>query len=277
MAMWSSKTLLSLLPVFWLEIFMAAKQKDGSGRKSGKNATAEAGKKSVGRKRSRIRRLLRVFFFVIVFILLAPLFLLAIYRLEFIHPVSAHMVREGVFGHGMQREWVDIEDMSPVLYQSILVSEDGKFCAHNGIDWEALNKVIEDAIDGEKTRGASTITMQMVKNLFLWNGRSYIRKGLEVPLAMIADRILSKKRIMEIYLNTAEWDKGIFGVELAAQNYFGRSATNIGPRHSSLLAVTLPNPKKRNAAKPTRNMNHVAAIVRKRARASGEYVKCLSS
>jgi len=105
--------------------------------------------------------------------------------------------------------------------------------------YRALNQVIEDAIDGEKTRGASTITMQLVKNLFLWPNRSFIRKGLEVPYAMMAELILPKKRIMEIYLNIAEWDKGIFGIELAAQKYFNRSAAKLGPRYSSLLAVTL--------------------------------------
>lgn len=225
--------------------------------------------------RSLRSRVLKYGFLLAVFFVCAPVVLLLIYKIEFVRPVSTLMVKEGVFGSGAKREWVEIEDMAPVLYQSVLVSEDGKFCSHNGIDWDALNAVIEDAIDGEKTRGASTITMQLVKNLFLWNGRSYIRKGLEVPLAMLADGILSKKRIMEIYLNIAEWDKGIFGVELAAQTYFNRSAGKLGPRYSSLLAVTLPNPKKRNAAKPTRSMNRVAGIVRQRARASGAYVKCL--
>lgn len=211
----------------------------------------------------------------VILIFFVPAVLLFLYRFEFVHPVSTLMIKEGLVGHGAKREWIAIDDMAPVLYQSVLSSEDGKFCSHSGVDWEALNQVIEDAIDGEKTRGASTITMQLVKNLFLWPNRSFIRKGLEVPYAMMAELILPKKRIMEIYLNIAEWDKGIFGVELAAQKYFKRSAAKLGPRYSSLLAVTLPNPKKRNAAKPTRSMDIVAKIVQRRAKASGAYVQCL--
>lgn len=211
----------------------------------------------------------------VILIFIIPAVLLLIYRFEFVHPISTLMVKEGLFGHGAERQWIDIEDMAPVAYQSVLSSEDGKFCSHFGVDWAALNQVIEDAIDGEKTRGASTITMQLVKNLFLWPNRSFIRKGLEVPYAMMAEVILPKKRIMEIYLNIAEWDKGVFGIELAAQTYFKRSAAKLGPRYSSLLAVTLPNPKRRNAAKPTRSMDRVAKVIQRRAKSSGAYVQCL--
>ena len=242
-------------------------------KKSVKDSVSIANNKKP--RRSAKSYLLRFFFALVAFIFLVPALLLALYRFEFVHPVSTLMVKESLVGHGSQREWIDIEDMAPVLYQSVLSSEDGRFCSHSGVDWNALNRVIEDAIDGEKTRGASTITMQLVKNLFLWPNRSFIRKGLEIPYAMMAELILSKKRIMEIYLNIAEWDKGVFGVELAAQKYFKRSAKKLGPRYSSLLAVTLPNPKKRNAAKPTRSMDRVAKIVQRRAKTSGAYVRCL--
>lgn len=253
--------------------------------KAVKNTSSSSAKKTANKKvdavqtkkprRSFKRFALRFMFAFVVMIFLLPAVLLFLYRFEFVHPVSTLMVKEGLVGHGAQREWIALDDMAPVLYQSVLSSEDGKFCSHSGVDWEALNQVIEDAIDGEKTRGASTITMQLVKNLFLWPNRSFIRKGLEVPYAMMAELILPKKRIMEIYLNIAEWDKGIFGIELAAQKYFNRSAAKLGPRYSSLLAVTLPNPKKRNAAKPTRSMDRVARIVQRRAKASGAYVQCL--
>ena len=253
--------------------------------KTGKNASSALASKPKGKKPEAVKRkkprlslkqfAIRFVAAFVVLIFLVPAFLLFLYRFEFLHPVSTLMVKESLIGHGAKREWIAIDDMAPVLYQSVLSSEDGKFCSHSGVDWEALNKVIEDAIDGEKTRGASTITMQLVKNLFLWPNRSFIRKGLEVPYAMMAELILPKKRIMEIYLNIAEWDKGIFGVELAAQKYFNRSAAKLGPRYSSLLAVTLPNPKQRNAAKPTRSMDRVARIVQRRAKASGAYVQCL--
>lgn len=252
----------------------AAKNDSSASASKPKGTKAEAAKVKKPR-RSFKQFVIRFVAAFVVLIFLVPAALLFLYRFEFVHPVSTLMVKEAIIGHGAKREWIAIDDMAPVLYQSVLSSEDGKFCSHSGVDWEALNKVIEDAIDGEKTRGASTITMQLVKNLFLWPNRSFIRKGLEVPYAMMAELILPKKRIMEIYLNIAEWDKGIFGVELAAQKYFNRSAAKLGPRYSSLLAVTLPNPKKRNAAKPTGSMDRVARIVQRRAKASGAYVQCL--
>jgi len=157
------------------------------------------------------------------------------------------------------------------------MSEDGKFCSHSGIDWSALNQVIDDAIEGERTRGASTITMQLVKNLFLWPDRSFIRKGLEIPFALMAELILSKRRIMEIYLNIVELDTGVFGVGAASRHYFDRSAEKLGPRFSARLAVTLPNPKARNPANPSRRLRALAATIVKRARASGAYIKCLKA
>ncbi len=142
--------------------------------------------------------------FVLAFVLaifLIPAFLLMVYRIEFVRPVSTLIIMESLAGNGAKREWVEFEDISPTLYQSVLMSEDGQFCSHNGIDWDALNQVIDDAIGGERTRGASTITMQLVKNLFLWPERSFVRKGLEIPYALMAETVLGKRRIMEIYLN----------------------------------------------------------------------------
>ncbi|MGI9350117.1 MAG: transglycosylase domain-containing protein [Rhizobiaceae bacterium] len=208
-------------------------------------------------------------------VFLLPAILLLIYRIEAVHPVSTLMIRDGMAGPGAKREWIDFEDISPVLYQSVMMSEDGRFCFHNGIDWNALNQVIDDAIDGERTRGASTVTMQLVKNLFLWPNRSFVRKGLEIPYALMAEAILGKQRIMEIYLNIAEWDEGVFGIQSASRRYFNRSARKLGPRHSALLAVTLPNPRGRNPAKPSRRMNALAGTIRARARASGAYIGCL--
>jgi len=156
------------------------------------------------------------------------------------------------------------------------MSEDGQYCLHNGVDWQALNTVIDDAIDGEKTRGASTITMQSVKNLFLWNSRSFIRKGLEVPLALYVDAIWSKRRQLEIYLNIAEWGPGIYGIEAAAQYHFKRPAAKLSRAQAALLAVTLPNPALRNPKKPSRRMKALARINQARARVSGAYIRCLN-
>lgn len=197
------------------------------------------------------------------------------YRVEFVHPVSTPMLARWLMLQGADRRWVDIEDVAPVLVHSVIMSEDGQFCRHRGVDWAELNAVITDALEGEKTRGASTITMQTAKNLFLWNGRSYFRKILEIPLAIYLDVVLPKKRIMEIYLNIAEWDEGVFGIEAAAQRYFGRPASKLSARQAALLTVTLPNPAGRNPARPSGGLNRLATLIERRAAKSGGYVGCV--
>ena len=156
-----------------------------------------------------------------------PIVLMVIYILPFVHPVSTLMLKDLVTLKGYDRQWVSIDDIAPVLIHSVMMSEDGQYCAHSGVDWAALNQVIDDAMDGEGTRGASTIPMQTVKNLFLWNSRSVIRKAVELPYALAADFIWSKRRLMEIYLNIAEWGPGIYGIEAAAQKHFKTSAKNL--------------------------------------------------
>ncbi|MBC2887424.1 monofunctional biosynthetic peptidoglycan transglycosylase [Ochrobactrum sp. CM-21-5] len=212
---------------------------------------------------------------IIAALAILPILLLFLYSVPFVRPISTLMVKDAIVLQGMDRRWVNIEDIAPVLVNSVMMAEDGQFCSHGGVDWHQLSLVLDDAGEGGPSRGASTITMQTVKNLFLWNGRSYVRKGLEFPLALAADTILSKRRIMEIYLNIAEWGPGIFGVEAAAQHYFKRPASKLTRQQSALLAVTLPNPTLRNPAKPTRNMQRIARIVAGRAARSGPYVTCI--
>jgi len=118
--------------------------------------------------------------------------------------------------------------------------------------------------------------MQTVKNLFLWPGRSYLRKALELPLALWLDAVHSKRRIMEIYLNIAEWGPGIYGAEAAARHYFGRSAAALTARQAALLAVTLPNPHARNPAKPGSSLNRLANIIQRRAAGAGGHLECLA-
>ena len=204
-----------------------------------------------------------------------PYLLIPLYALPQIRPVSTLMLGEMISGRAYERQWVGFDDIAPVLVQSVMMSEDGQFCAHSGIDWEALNLVIDDALEGEATRGASTIAMQTAKNLFLPSARSVLRKALEIPLAMWMDVAWSKRRLMEIYLNIAEWAPGIYGVEAAAQAYFGVPAAELSAGQSALLAVTLPNPIKRNAANPSRGMQKLARVIEQRARQSGAYIKCL--
>jgi len=200
-----------------------------------------------------------------------PLILTPIYA--FMPPVSTLMLWSGITGQGMKRDWVPFDEISPNLVNSVIMSEDGQFCSHWGVDWNALNAVLDRA--GGPSRGASTIAMQTVKNLFLWSSRSYIRKGLEIPLAYYADFILSKRRVLEIYLNIAEWGPGLFGAEAASQYYFNKPAAKLTPRQAALLTAALPNPITRNPAKPTRYLNNRARNIEARARAARDYVGCL--
>ena len=222
-----------------------------------------------------MRRVVSWVLALIIMVLALPYVLIPLYALPQIHPISTLMLAETASGRSYERQWVPFEAIAPVLVQSVMMSEDGQYCAHSGIDWQALNLVIDDALDGEATRGASTIPMQTAKNLFLPSTRSVVRKGLEIPLAMWMDLLWSKRRMMEIYLNVAEWAPGIYGVESAAQAYFGVSAMKLSARQAALLAVTLPNPIKRNAANPSRGMQKLARVIEQRARQSGAYIKCL--
>lgn len=218
-----------------------------------------------------IKRLLK--WAVIIFIL--PYALILLYAVDFVRPVSTLMLWDLATLRGYDRQWVEFEDISPNLVQSVMMSEDGQFCSHFGVDVRQLKGVVEDALDGEATRGASTIPMQTAKNLFLWNGRSFLRKGMELPLAIAADAVWTKKRMMEIYLNVAEWGPGIYGIEAAAQHHFKTSAKKLSKKQAALLAVSLPNPITRVASKPSRGMSRLANLIQRRANASGEYIKCL--
>ncbi|WP_354669084.1 transglycosylase domain-containing protein [Rhizobium sp. SSA_523] len=208
-------------------------------------------------------------------LLLLPYALVLLYALPFVRPVSTLMVADLAGFQGYERRWVALDDIAPVLVQSVMMSEDGQFCVHGGVDWVQMRGVVQDALEGEATRGASTIPMQTVKNLFLWNGRSFLRKALELPLALWADLVWSKRRTMEIYLNIAEWGPQIYGIEAAAQHHFKTSAKKLNRRQAALLAVSLPNPIDRVASRPSRGMQRLASVVERRARGSGEYIRCV--
>ncbi|MBB4121043.1 biosynthetic peptidoglycan transglycosylase [Martelella radicis] len=224
-------------------------------------------------RKGLFRRWLRIALLALAVFVLLPYLFLPLYRPAFVHPVSTLMMTRTLTGY--DRQWVAFDDIAPVLVQSVLMSEDGQFCNHYGIDWREYKAVIEDALSGEKTRGASTIPMQTVKNLFLWNGRSYVRKVLELPLAVAADAFWSKERMMEIYLNIAQWGPETFGIEAAAREQFGVPASDLSRRQAALLAVSLPNPTGRQAAAPSAHMNRLADRVERLAARSGAYINCL--
>ncbi len=207
-------------------------------------------------------------------LLLLPYLLAPLYRAG--HPVSALMAWRRLTGAPMSRQWIDLAAMSPSLPRSVVASEDAKFCSHHGIDWDALREVIDDAEDGEVTRGGSTITQQVAKNLFLWPGRSVVRKALEFPLALWIDLVLPKPRILEIYLNIAELGpSGQFGAQAGSLHAFGHPASSLSPREAALLAAILPNPVRRSARNPGPGVRRLAGIYMVRAQAP-ELQRCWS-
>ena len=213
-------------------------------------------------------RIVRTLFLFVLLLALLPYLLAPLYRVG--HPVSTLMAWRWMTGLPVARQWVDFAAMSPWLPRSVVASEDAKFCSHRGIDWDALRDVIDDAEDGEVARGGSTITQQVAKNLFLWQGRSVIRKALELPLALWIDLVLPKRRVLEIYLNIAELGpNGQFGVQAGSAYAFGRPASSLGPREAALLAAILPNPHMRSARNPGPGVRRLAGIYAARAQASG--------
>ena len=187
--------------------------------------------------------------------------LLVIFYRWFDPPASMLMLGQRLLGTPVYQRWVPLERMSAYLSQAVILSEDARFCRHGGVDWGALAEAIEDSREGV-ARGGSTITMQVVKNLFLWPSRSYVRKALEIPLAYGVELAWPKRRIVEIYLNIAEWGPGIFGAEAAARYHFRKPATFLTPREAALLAVALPNPLQRRPGRPGPGLvllaNHLA-------------------
>jgi monofunctional biosynthetic peptidoglycan transglycosylase len=204
--------------------------------------------------------------------LLLPYVLTPLYRAG--HPVSTLMAWRWLKGAPVARQWIDFRVISPYLPRSVVGAEDAKFCSHHGIDWDALRDVIDDAEDGEVARGGSTITQQVAKNLFLWPGRSMVRKALELPLALWIDFVLPKQRILEIYLNIAELGpSGQFGAEAGSAYAFGHSAATLSPREAALLAASLPNPVKRSARNPGAGVRRLAGTYMARA---GAVPRCWS-
>ncbi|MCE3231916.1 MAG: mtgA [Rickettsiaceae bacterium] len=159
-------------------------------------------------------------------------------------PISTLMIARLATLQGFSRDSISIDEVSPQLLRAVIRAEDSKFCQHYGIDWGSMADAIENK-DG-RSRGASTIPMQVAKNLFLWPHHSYLRKAIEIPIAMYLNAIWSKSRMMEVYLSVAEWGDGIFGVEAAAQKYFHKSAKQLNATESAMLAAMLPSPLRYN-------------------------------
>ncbi|MCB2124017.1 MAG: monofunctional biosynthetic peptidoglycan transglycosylase [Rhodobacteraceae bacterium] len=189
---------------------------------------------------------------------LVGLFLFLVLAFTVANPVfTPYMIAESWRHGGISRDWVDLEDMAPEMARSVVAAEDANFCLHWGFDMHAIRA----ALDEGAGRGASTITQQVVKNVFLWQGRSWPRKALEALMTPVVELFWTKRRIVEVYLNVAETGKGLFGAEAAAKAYFGRSAADLTPSQAALVAAALPDPKGRNPGRPSGFLRKRAAEI----------------
>ena len=182
-------------------------------------------------------------------------------------PQSMLMLTKRLSGETLQHEWVPLSRISNSLRRAVITSEDAKFCRHWGFDLGEIRAAMKSS-EGYG-RGASTITQQLAKNLFLWPGKSYIRKGLEVPLTLAIEGLWPKRRILEVYLNFAEWGPGIFGAESASQYYYNKPAAEVSERQAALLAISLPNPIARDASDPGPAIARRASTLQNRMRVQG--------
>lgn len=217
-----------------------------------------------------IRRGLRWLMLGLAAALLLLIAWVALYR--FVDPPGGvYMLQESHRSGGIRHEWVPMTRIAPVMARAAVAAEDANFCLHWGFDMAAIRA----ALDAGSGRGASTISQQVVKNVFLWHGRSWLRKALEAVLTPVVETLWSKRRILEVYLNMAEFSTGVFGVEAAAQHHFSRAAADLTPRQAGLLAAVLPAPQSRNAGRPSdfvsRRANAIvdgAATIRRDGRAA---------
>ncbi len=170
-------------------------------------------------------------------------------------PATFLMISRAVEGEGLSYRWRSLDDISPRLVQAVIASEDATFCAHSGFDMKAIERALQANARAEqrgtgRIRGGSTISQQTAKNVFLWPGRDWIRKGLEAGYTVAIETLWGKRRIMEVYLNVAEWAPGVYGAEAASQHWFGKSADALTAREAARLAAILPSPRRYNAASP---------------------------
>lgn len=190
-------------------------------------------------------------------------------------PLTPLMVIRLAEGEGLQKRWASLGEVAPVLPQAAIAAEDNRFCEHFGFDWEELGGQIDALLAGERARGASTITMQTAKNLFLWPGRDFVRKALEAWLTPQIELLWPKRRIMEVYLNVAELGPGIYGAEAAARSYFGKSANGLSAQEATLLAAILPSPRDWSPVRPTDYLESRARTIRARIDQLGPMLDCI--
>ena len=165
-------------------------------------------------------------------------------------PTTLLMVTQAIKGEGLDYRWRGLNDISPNLVAAVIASEDARFCSHSGFDIEAIEKALAANKAGGRVRGGSTISQQTAKNVFLWPGRDWVRKGLEAGYTVLIEVVWPKRRIIEVYLNVAEFAPGVYGAEAAAQHWFDTSAADLSPLQAARLAAVLPSPRRYNASSP---------------------------
>ena len=201
---------------------------------------------------------------VVIVLVAVPYIIAPFYR--FVDPVSTPMLWRWATGARVERVWLPLDRISPALPLAVIGAEDGTFCHNRGIDLGAMREALEQYDDTGRERGASTITQQVAKNLFFWQGRSIIRKVLELPLAVWLYVVLPKRRVLEIYLNIAQWGpNGEFGAEAGARYAFGKSARNLNAHEAAELAAVLPSPARRSARVPSALVRQLSGLYERRA------------
>lgn len=215
------------------------------------------------KKRGLGRRLLGFVVGLVLAALVVPVALILVYRVV-PPPVTPLMLIRAAEGASIDKDWMPLTAISPSLQRAVVASEDAKFCDHNGFDWASLEESFEKLEAGKRARGASTISMQTAKNLFLWPDRSFIRKGIEAYVTFWLELLWPKQRILEVYLNIAEWGDGLYGAEAAAQRYFGLSAASLSNRQGALLAVALPTPRRSDPSRPSAYLSGRAGTIQGR-------------
>lgn len=206
---------------------------------------------------------------------LTPIALTLFYRFMPV-PLTPLMIIRLDEGRGIHKDWVSRAQISRHLQRAVIAGEDNLFCDHNGFDWEAVGDAIDDWRDGNGLRGASTISMQTAKNLFLWPRSDWARKMLEAPLTLWIEFVLPKERILEVYLNVAEWAPGVYGAEAAARHYFKKSAAQLTAREAALMAAVLPAPRRWSASNPSPRVALRALRIQTRMGQLGPLYHCLS-
>lgn len=202
-----------------------------------------------------------------------PVVLLLLYR--FVPPPGTPlMLIRMAEGYGVNKRWVPFSQISPHLAFSVISSEDNLFCEHHGFDFGSMSEAFEDMAAGGRSRGASTISQQTAKNLFLWPDHSWLRKGIEAYLTVLMEALWSKQRILEVYLNVIEWGPGLYGAQAAAHDFFGKSANALTAHEAALMAAALPDPLYFSPKHPTAYLNERARIIEHRIGQLGPLLDC---